>query len=219
MNDLQSSTLPADTPLPDLLDAAGRMTMVPAAELDVVPENSLRLWCHVHARYGLATTETVDWLRRFIDGRRAIEIGAGAGDLCHRLCILGTDNKCQEWLHVQAFYAAMHQPTIKYPADVKEMDALKAIETYRPEVVIASWVTHWIDPELPPPPGGGSMYGVKEDKIVASGVVYVMMGNLDTHAHKPILKLPHREVTLPFLRSRGQADRNRIFIWNAELLQ
>jgi hypothetical protein len=40
------------------------------------------------------------------------------------------------------------------------LDAIAAIEKYQPDTVVASWVTHWIDPNLPVPPHGGNIYGV-----------------------------------------------------------
>lgn len=209
-------TLPLNTPVPNLLRNDGAMKLLSAGELDAIPADSLRMWCHVHGRYGLVTTELIAWLRDFIGDRSTIEIGSGAGDLCTHLGIIGTDSKCQNWPDVAAYYRASGQPTIRYPASVLEYDALAAIRKTRPQTVIASWVTHWVDPKKPPPPGGGSMYGVKETDLLKTGVTYVLIGNLRTHAAKPILKQPHEEIALPFLRSRGQRDLDRIFIWNRQ---
>ena len=146
-----------------------------------------------------------------------IEIGSGAGDFCHHLGIPGTDNKCQSWSDVRTIYALMEQPVINYSPEVETMDALDAINHYQPDVVFGSWLTQWIDPNLPPPPGGGNIYGIKESEILKTGVTYVMLGNLKIHSQKKIMELPHKELELPFLRSRASSpELDRIFIWEGE---
>lgn len=207
--------LPADVPLPDLLDGhTGQLRLLPASAYDAIPHAAYQLWCHQFARYGLPTVELVDWLRCRIAGRNAIEIGSGAGDLAYHLGIPATDNRMQEWPEIQLHYQIIGQPAIRYPASVQSMDALEAVAHYRPEVVIASWVTEWIDPALPPPPHGGNMWGVKEDEIVATGCEYILIGNVHVHGQKKIMALPHEEFILPFLRSRSFYPRyDRVWIW------
>lgn len=203
-----------NAPMPDLLDDRDRLKLLAAAEYDKIPWASLRLWCHHHARYGLPTVELIAWLRDLIGGRRAIEIGSGSGDLAYHLKIRGTDNKCQTRPDVALFYAATGQPVIRYPDWVEKKDALAAIAKYNPQVVIGSWITHYIDPNRPMPPGGGSIYGVREDLLLDTGVTYVLIGNLEIHGHKPILRMPHEEHALPFLRSRSQnPELDRVFVW------
>jgi hypothetical protein len=202
-------------PQPDLLGDDQIIKLLPAAAYDQFNWLGLRLWCHLHARYGLPTVELIEWLRIYIGDRSAIEIGSGAGDLAHHLGITATDSKIQDAPEARIFYLAIRQPTIRYPAWVEKLEALDAIAKYHPQVVVASWVTHWIDPDKPPPPGGGCMFGVHEDRLLATGVTYVMIGNLGVHAHKPILQRAHREVRLPFLRSRARdPSLDRVFIWN-----
>lgn len=201
--------------LPDLLTTAGVLKRLSSAALDVsaTPE-ALRLWCHYHGRYGLPTTELVAWLRAYIAGRSAIEIGSGAGDLAWHLMLPATDNRCQEQPDVAAFYRALGDPVIEYPAWVERLDALDAIAKYTPDIVVASWVAQWADPDMPPA-STGAVYGVKEDILLDTGVIYVLIGNLAVHGKKTIMARPHRELDLPFLRSRSQHDtQNRLFIWN-----
>lgn len=202
-------------PAGSLLDPQGLLRPLPAAAFDAIPWNDLRLWCHFNARYGLPTTELVAWLREVIAGRPAIEIGAGAGDLAHHLGIPGTDSHLQDWPEIARYYQALQQPTIRYGRDVEKLDAEAAIRKHRPRVVLASWVTEWIDPALPPPPNGGNMHGIKEDAIVAAGLCYILVGNEAVHGRKRIMALPHKTHALPFLRSRGH-DRagNRVYVWN-----
>lgn len=206
---------PADVQMPDLLTIDGHLKTLASAEFDKIKHQDLRVWCHTHARYGLPTLETVAWLRDKIAGRWALEIGAGAGDLCRALGIVGVDNKHQNGYVSQHYYRMLGQPTIKYPDYVIEWDAVEAVRTLEPPVVIASWVTHWVDKFGPVRAAGGCMFGVKEDEIVARGCTYIMIGNLAVHAGKPIMDLPHEEFRLPFLRSRANDPTlDRVWVWN-----
>lgn len=207
--------LSTNTPMPgDWLLPNGQIKLMTLDEIDKVPFESRRMWCHHHTRYSLITVELIDWLDNFLGKRTAIEIGSGSGDLAYHLKIPGTDNKCQTWPDVRNYYVGNNQPPIIYPDWVEEIDAVNAVWKHKPQVVIGSWITNWIDPKKKVPVGGGSIYGIKEDRIIKSGVTYVMIGNREIHKHKPILKLPHKEIQLPFLRSRSANDENNvIYIW------
>jgi len=201
--------------LPDLLDANGQLKLLPAGAYDAIDQESLQIWCHHFARYGLPTLELVEWLKERIGDRAAIEIGAGAGDLAYHLGIPATDNRMQEWPEIRFHYTMTGQPVIQYPPFVQTLDALDAVKTHQPEVVIASWVTEWIDPDLPPPESGGNVWGVKEDEILAAGCEYILIGNVAVHGRKKIMALPHQEFALPFLRSRANHPKlDRIWRWN-----
>lgn len=206
--------LRGDEPQPDLMGPDQVIKLLHNSAYDGFDPNGVRLWCHHHARYGLPTVELIVWLNDYLGGRTAIEIGSGSGDLCHHLGIRGTDSKIQDDPRAAIFYRLLNAPTIRYPASVERLEALEANAKYQPDVVIASWVTHWVDPDNVPP-GGGCMFGVHEDQLLATGVIYVMIGNLAVHRHKPILRVPHRELALPFIRSRAaDPSLDRIFIWN-----
>lgn len=204
-----------ETPLPDLLDEQGHLKLLSSAEFDAIPRDALRLWCHFNGRYGLPTQELVAYLKKRIAGRKAIEIGSGYGDLAYHLGIPATDSWIMTDPGVAAFYKAMQQPVINYPPFVEKIEALDAIRKYKPEIVIASWVTRWVDPNLPVPQGGGSIHGVKEDLLLATGVTYIFIGNLGVHGHKPIRNLEHQELIFPFVRSRAiDPSLDRVMIWN-----
>jgi hypothetical protein len=212
---MEFQVLRADIQMPDLLGRDGQIKLLPASAYDSFSRQGLRLWCHHQARYGLPTIELVAWLREKIAGRSAIEIGSGAGDLAHHLGIAATDNFMQQWPTVRAHYEMTGQPVIRYASFVEELDALVAVQRYRPDVVVASWVTEWIDPSLPAPPQGGNAWGVKEDEIVASGCVYILIGNIKVHGAKKIMAEPHQEYSLPFLRSRAMYPAlDRVWVWN-----
>jgi hypothetical protein len=208
--------VPQPTDLPDLLQTDKVLKLLPAAEYDKIPKDTLIYWCSKYARYGLPTQELIVWLRDYIGDRHTIEIGAGNGDLAYHLNIRATDSKMQQLAEVKISYAKMAQPVINYPNWVEKLDAAAAIIKYRPQVVIGSWITHWIDPNKPVPEGGGNIYGVKEDELIASGITYIMIGHRITHHYKPILQVPHHTWYLPFLRSRTSGNQydNCIHIWN-----
>lgn len=199
----------------ELLQPDGAMPPHRAADLDRLPWESLRIWCHMHARYHLPTVELVEWLRERIGGRKAIEIGAGHGDLARALGCPATDSKIQDQEDVRAYYRLTGQPTIAYPDFVEKLEAGAAIRAHDPDVVVAAWVTEWISPRRTPPPQGGSIYGVHERAIVASGRTYVLIGAEKVHGRKRIMALPHERHELPFVRSRSR-EGNCVWIWNPE---
>jgi hypothetical protein len=209
------SLLNATAVMPDLLGHDGLLCLMPSAYYDNMSREGVRLWCHQHARYGLPTIELIDWLKQEIGSRLAIEIGAGSGDLCSRLNIKGTDNYCQTFPDVLTAYTIMGQPVIKYPDFVERLSSDEAIKAYQPDVVVASWVTEWIDPTKPLPRTGGNIYGVHEDKIVDAGITYILIGNKSVHGEKKIMKQHHVEISAPYLRSRSaHPELDRIWIWN-----
>jgi len=212
---MEFQVLNANVEIPDLIDADGFLKILPAAQYDQISSDARRLFCHKFARYGLPTVETIDWLKERIAGRRTIEIGAGAGDLAHALDIPATDNRMQEWPTIRLHYQLTGQPVIQYPDLVQNLDALDAVAHYKPDVVIASWVTEWIDPNLPPPATGGNAWGVKEDEILAAGCEYILIGNQKVHGSKKIMAEPHQEYALSFLRSRASYPAlDRVWIWS-----
>ena len=194
-----------------MLDKNKKLNLYPSSYYETLNFEQLRVFCHFNARYGLPTIELVDWLKKEIGDLKAIEIGAGSGDLGHHLGIPMTDNHCQEWPDVRLIYSATQQPLIKYGVDVERLDALEAIEKYKPDVVLGSWVTQWIDPNKPPPFGGGSVYGIKENLILERVRKYIVIGAVEIHKYKEIMKLPHKTYELPFLWSRRKD--NRIWVW------
>lgn len=196
-----------------LLDERNIMRLIPYQSYDNFDRQSLRVWCHHNARYGLPNIELVEWLKRKIEGKKTLEIGSGHGDLAFWLEIKATDNWNQEQPDVKEYYRLLGQPTIKYPDFVEKIDALNAIKKHKPEIVIASWVTHLFDPANEK--AGGNMYGVQELDIVKSGITYIFIGNLGIHRDKPILRLKHTELKFPFVKSRAaDPSLDRILIWN-----
>jgi len=191
--------------------ATGRLRLMPAAFWRSIDRRVLLMWCFRSARYGIPTVELVEWLRDKIAGRRAIEIGSGNGDLGYHLGIPETDSFCQTrtpW--VADFYAATGQVPTRPPRTVVPLDALIAVNVKRPQVVVASWVTH--KSEI----GPGFSDGVRESAIVKVAD-YIVLGNLGPHASKPILALRHEEHAFPWLVSRAiDPTLDRLWVWRRQ---
>lgn len=163
-----------------------------------------------HGLYVIPTTELICWLKENVVGS-AIEIGAGNGAISRALGIPITDNRMQELPEVQFFYMMSGQPVIAYPDDVEKLEALEAVEKYKPDTVIGAFITHKFVDEVV----GGNAYGVQEETIIEKTRRYIMIGNLDTHRLKPILKKKHDWMYFPWLITRSADQKNnRIFVWN-----
>ena len=174
-----------------------RVKLLPAAFWQELDRRVFLVWCHMTARYGIPTVELCAWLREQIGTRRAVEIGAGNGDLGYHLGITETDSYCQTKIPwVAATYAMSGQVPTRPGPTVEQLDALKAVQAKRAEVVVASWVTHQSNV------GAGFSHGVRESGIVKLAD-YIMIGNLGPHAAKPLLAAPHQEFIFPWLVSRA----------------
>jgi hypothetical protein len=201
-----------------LEDESGNLVLHPAKAVRNLPWEYLRIWMHYKAVYGVPTQELVQFLKEEIGTLPAIEIGSGCTGLGRFLSIKMTDAKIQD-KQAALYYAVMNQPTIKYPEDVEAIEALDAIELYKPNVVIGSWITRWIDPSKPLPEDGfgGNMYGVKEDIIISNVDKYIHIGSEAIHAYKLKLK-PTRILKPDWLVSRGSVRKDDvIYIWEKEL--
>lgn len=197
---------------PLLLDEQGQLQVVPATVLADTTREERLLFGVRHGIYGLLTQELVDWLRSFISARSAIEIGAGHGRLAAALGIPATDNRQQEDPAIRAYYEALRQPVVRYGNNVERLAGEEAVRKYKPQVVLACWVTHRYDANRHE--AGGNQDGVTEEAVIAECDEYVFIGNTQVHAGKPIWALPHERLTPPWLYSRAQnGSPNFIAIW------
>jgi hypothetical protein len=106
--------------------------------------------------YCFYTKELVRELCALIGKRSCIEIGAGDGTLARFLLAEGvriraTDN--HSWTH-----------TIKFPEDVENLDARRALEKYQPQAAICSW----------PPPGNNFEQKVFSARSIE---IYIVIGS------------------------------------------
>jgi hypothetical protein len=197
---------------PNLLMENGYLKLLPAEFYHNLNWNDFRVFCHKYARYGIITIELAEFLNKIIDCRPVIEIGAGAGDFGYHLKIHMTDSKQQEDPEIKAAYATMRQPVIKYPKEIEKIDVLDAVYKHKPKVVLGSWITTYAPYETS---YGSNPYGIRESNIISHVETFILIGNVDTHGDKPIMKLSHEEFYFDWLVSRGKnQENNRIWIWN-----
>lgn len=195
----------------ELLLPNGKLKLLSYKDYEAFDWDSLRYFCHKNARYGLPTIELVDYLKQQINGRSAIEIGAGHGDLGYHLGIPTTDSRAQEIPKYRNWMMAHFQPPIVYPDDIEMYDAQDAIDKYKPQVVVSSWVTHkWIAGKTQ----HGFEQGIEQEKILPLCETYILVGNDAIHKDAPVMKKAHRKVRRDFVLSRGsKRNLNYIYIW------
>ncbi len=182
-------------------DLGGRPRVMPAAFYASTTLEERAAFGVRHAAYCLPTEELVSWLKKLIGNRSAIEIGSGNGVLAATLNIPATDNCMQNRPDIAQYYAALGQPVVKYGPQVVSLAADEAVKLFKPQVVIASWVTHRYDPARHE--AGGNQEGVVEEDIIRACETYVVIGNTHVHKAKSIWGLPHIRVEPPWLYSRA----------------
>lgn len=196
---------------PEVLLIDGKVRLLPSKVWQEYRWDDFRAFCHEKARYGIPTYELHLLIHSIINGRDAIEIGAGSGDFGHHLRIHMTDSKQQERPDIIAAYKAMKQPVIVYPDEVEKLDAVDAIEKYEPKVVFASWITPYSPHETY---YKSNPFGVKVNKVVDLVDTFIFYGNIDIHGDSPIMKLPHEEIYEDWMVSRAKnQENNRLWIW------
>lgn len=199
-----------------LLDEAGQFKVVSYEILKKFPHDHIRLFCLMHGYYCLPTTELIDYLKNEIEGKSAIEIGAGAGIISRDLNIIGTDNLMQLNPQIKAHYESLGQPIVPYGDHVQQIDGNSAVKKYKPSVAIAAWVTHKYNPAEHW--RGGNQFGVDKKKLLKSVGRYILIGTESVHGTQPIMNLPHSELKAPWIVSRTEkADNNKIWIWEGAL--
>lgn len=197
---------------PYVLDSRGQIKVLAAEFWQCTTREERAIFGVKHGLYGFPTLELAARLRQLIGSRRAIEIGAGHGQLAKTLGIIATDNRMQERDDVKSIYEALGQPVVRYGSNVLKADARQAVRQFRPQVVVAQWVTHKFDSTRPE--AGGNMFGVDEEKIIKSVDAYIFIGNEHVHAPKPIWRLPHRIEFPNYIFSRAMnGSRDFIAIW------
>ena len=196
------------TNLESLMFTNGLLNVLPNSFYQQYSFNSIQIVMVKHGIYVLPTTELIEWLRTMIIPS-AIEIGAGLGSIGRALSIPITDSHLQSDPVIAAYYRSLGQAPIKYPTDVEKLTALDAIAKYNPHTVIGAFITHLYNGS------SGNQFGVAEEKIIDGGRRYINIGNADTHADKPLLRLPHNTFKFDWLltRSRDQT-KNSIWVWN-----
>jgi hypothetical protein len=199
----------------DVLDGRGRLRVMPASFWAETTREERAVFGVRHGLYSFPTVELVERLREIINGRSAIEIGAGHGVLAEALGIVATDSHQQTTPAYRVLYEAMGWPIVPYGPNVQRLEARAAVRTYRPQVVIGCWVTHKFDPGRPGAEGNEA--GIDEDWIIDNCETYIVVGNDHVHRHKAIWSRPHSIERPPFVFSKAaNGSPEFIAIWNRE---
>lgn len=196
-----------------LLNSDGRLRVVPAETLAALPPIHISIWANRKGIYCLPTTELINWLQVKIVGRSAIEICAGNGAIGRALNIPRTDSYNQTKSEMMALYKLYGQTPIFPPDDVQEFEANDAVDHFKPEVVLGSYITQKY---IPSDEGkvGSSVYGVDELSLLPKVKLYIAIGNSSSHGDKRINALPHDVYKFSWLFTRTlKPEENEIRIW------
>lgn len=190
---------------PQLLTPHGQYMLRPASWWNATTRQERALYGHRSGRYHFPSVEVVEWIGRRIEGAHAIEVCAGTGDLARLLAIPAFDNRMQDRPDIARAYAAALQPTIPYGPNVETADANEIVRAEQPDVVVAAWMTHRYNParhDL-----GGNAYGPDHMDLLANCRELIFIGNSQTHATHPLLRLRHALIPLPvFSRAQSGED-------------
>lgn len=168
----------------DIFDEDGLLKPMPYKYYGCIPDEHLAQCGHKHGIYLFPTCELVQIVATQIGSRKAIEIGAGNGCLGRALGIPMTDSHIQATPGIRDILEAAGQPPVKYPHDVVKMDAAKALDVYKPECVVAAWVTQ----KHQKGEKDGFIYGVDEWDLINKVDKYIFVGNLGVHHRKRVMK-------------------------------
>jgi hypothetical protein len=198
-----------------LLDSnTGRIKLLPASVYKGIDPIHLMAWGTWQARYSFPTIELIEWVKAKIGDRKAIEVGAGNGDLGYYLGIPQTDSYCQLIPWVQLYYRMNGQvPTNPLP-DVQKLDAIEAIDKYKPQVVVGSFITQKAYDDSPNDGKSGNCYGPEEENILSRADCYIHIGNDSPHGNKRIKKHPHEVLRFDWLVTKCMDPaKNAIYVW------
>lgn len=200
---------------PDLLDAHGRLQLMPASYYAKTTNQERAFFGNRHGAYVLPTIELIEYLRERIGGRSAIEVGSGNGLVAEALGIPATDSHQQTEPAVERAYREAGQAPIRYGSNVEKLDALSAVRKYRPQVVLACWVTHRWNPQ--DTERGGNVDGVDERELLSLCDEYLFLGYRKVHSQKPIMSMSHRTESPMGLYSRALLpDQDFVAAWTRE---
>jgi hypothetical protein len=190
----------------------GELQVVSASVYLEKYKDQLPYFTYKHAFYTVPTIELIDYLKKEIEGRAAIEIGSGCGVIGKALGIPCTDSKLQNQKFAQLYYTANAQPTITYGKHVEHLEALEAVKKYKPHTVIGSWITSKYNYEKKL----GNQWGPNEIKMLKYCKRYIHIGNTFVHDWKDINDLPHKTIKLEGYISRAsKPEGNVIQIWES----
>ncbi len=181
-----------------LLSEDGTLKSVPCKKLHNVPEIAIAAFCTKHGRYQLITDELLQLIRPLIEGKKAIEIGAGAGDLAHHLGIKATDNYEGDNKTANVNGNEIKQTAIPFSSNVENINYKNAIHKYRPDVVIAAHFPHKQD--MNRNYDGGTLNGLELSWVVEQVPLVIVLFNANLHAYRDF-DPTHGKHTTAFLKA------------------
>jgi hypothetical protein len=197
-----------------LLGKDNRINLYPAKLIKNIPLQTLREWCSLNAIYTLPTIELIQWLKGELINANAIEVGSGNSDIGYHLGIKQTDSYAQTHGLGLAYNLAYGECPTLPREDVERIDANEAIIKYKPDLVIASFLTQVFEEGDEENKIGSSLLGVREIEIIKQGK-YIHIGNENVHGDKRILEYPHTTFRPPWLVTRcADQSKNVIYIWD-----
>ncbi|MBI6727550.1 hypothetical protein RYA05_13745 [Pseudomonas syringae pv. actinidiae] len=204
------------------IDGDGVLKVMDAAFYHQFKMDSVQGFCLFLGLYALPTTELLDRVNLLImeasPSRNAIEVASGNGCLGKGLGIQCTDNYMQADEDIKAHLMESRQAPVSYGQHVAKYDALEAVDVFRPEVVVAAWMTHKYRPHEHY--RGGNMYGIEENDMMTRIKRYILVGNREVHKHKPLMEVPHQCIQGDFIVSRSShPSKNAIFVWDADKIE
>jgi len=199
-----------DTSELDSLMTDGVIKLMPFDFFKRFPMNDILLFMQKHGLYTIPNIDLIEQMKQMFSKHSTIEIGAGNGGYGLALQIPTTDSHQQARPEMIMLYKTLGQAPIIYPKFVEKLDALSAVEKYKPYQVFGSYITHKYNGI------NGNADGVNEELMLTKIQRYVMLGNLhvEAHATKPLLSKPHQQIHSPFIIARAQNQNyNRFFVF------
>jgi hypothetical protein len=193
------------------LDTNGLPKVLPAREYLKFGNNNLSFFMISTSTYVLPTEELLETLDDIIEPEsNAIEICSGNGVIGRELNMPLTDSKIQiKDPEIRSQYLLSGNPPITYPEDVEELEALEAVEKYKPDTVLACFGTHRWKPGM----RSGFMYGVDYEELWKKVQRIILVGNDKIHKENPLMKRRHREIQKWGIISRTQGVPTKVYIW------
>lgn len=198
-------------------ESTNRIKLLLTEEIKEINLNELRVWCAINAVYTIPTYELIEFLNKEKIGL-TIEIGSGNNDIGYHLGILQTDSYCQtEGIGLLNSILHKSSPTIP-KEDVIRINANDAVDKYKPDTVIGSFITQLYQKGDEEKNIGSSVLGVDEINICSKVKKYIHLGNSNVHQKKRILQKGGIEILTPsFLITRCEFQNlNFIALFNHE---
>jgi len=125
-----------------------KLQVLPYSYFKDLEYNHVKQFCVENGIYCLPTIELLNFIKEEIgEEERVIEIGAGHGAIARELGIKATDSKLQNRVDIKELYIKGKQPIVRYGDNIEMWDGEKAVCRFKPNIVIAAWVTHKYNPK------------------------------------------------------------------------